>query len=107
MSSFAQIDKDGIVQQVIIIDQDTLDTGLFGDVTNWIETVEDGSIRKQYASIGYTYDKVNDVFISPQPFPSFSLDSNFDWEPPIPYPDDDKRYIWNEVTTSWDLKEAE
>ena len=107
MSIFAQVDKDGIVQQVIIIDQDTLDTGLFGDVTNWIETVEDGSIRKQYAGFGFKYDKVNDVFISPQPFPSFSLDSNFDWEPPIPYPDDDKRYIWNEVTTSWDLKEAE
>ena len=105
MSSFAQVDKDGIVQQVIIIDQDTLDTGLFGDVTNWVETVEDGSIRKQYASIGYTYDKVNDIFISPQPFPSFSLDSNFDWKPPIPHPDDDKRYIWNEATTSWNLKE--
>jgi len=102
MSSFAQIDKDGIVQQVIIIDQDTLDTGLFGDVTNWVETVEDGSIRKQYASIGYTYDKVNDVFISPQPFPSFSLDSNFDWKPPTPPPDDGKMYTWNEDTTTWD-----
>ena len=69
----------------------------------WIQTSYTGSIRKQYAGIGYTYDVTNDVFIVPQPFKSWSLDENFDWQSPTPYPTDGQIYQWNEETTSWDL----
>jgi hypothetical protein len=59
-----------------------------------------GNIRKQYAGIGYTYDAVNDVFIAPQPYPSWSLDENFDWQPPTPMPTEGNRY-WDEDSLSW------
>jgi hypothetical protein len=59
-------------------------------------------MRKQFAGIGFSYDDVNDVFISPQPYPSWSLDENHDWQAPISKPEDDKKYAWNEDTQSWD-----
>jgi hypothetical protein len=56
-----------------------------------------GNIRKQYAGIGYTYDPVNDVFIAPQPYGSWTLDENFDWQPPTPMPaEEGKVYTWFE-----------
>jgi len=48
--------------------------------SNWVQTSYNSNIRKQFAGIGYTYDDVNDVFITPQPYPSWSLDDNFDWQ---------------------------
>ena len=51
---------------------------------------------------GYTYDKANDVFISPKPYPSWTLDASFDWQPPTAMPVDDKMYSWNEDTQAWD-----
>ena len=75
---------------------------IFGATTNWKQTYNN-NIRKQYAGIGMTYDETNDVFIRPQPFPSWNLNSEtFDWEAPTPYPDDGEVYIWNEDTESWD-----
>ena len=64
-------------------------------------------MRKQFAGVGYTYDDVNDVFVSPQPYPSWSLDENHDWQPPSPKPDDENTYTWNEETQSWDIVESE
>ncbi len=59
--------------------------------------------RKNYAGIGYTYDYARDAFIAPQPYASWILNSNTcQWDPPVEYPGDGKRYIWNEGTTSWD-----
>ena len=58
-------------------------------------------IRKQFAGISFSYDPIADVFIAPQPFTSWTLDSNFDWQAPTPMPTDDKRYTWDEATTSW------
>jgi hypothetical protein len=58
------------------------------------------NIRKQYAGIGYTYDPVNDVFIAPQPFPSWSLDENFDWQAPTPMPTESDWY-WSEENGEW------
>ena len=52
--------------------------------------------------MGATYDASKDKFISPQPFPSWSLDSNDDWQAPVSYPDDGKNYEWNETTNAWD-----
>ena len=106
MSHFAKIDKDNIVTQVIVSEQDFINSGVVGDSFLWIQTSYNNSFRKQFAGIGFTYDPDNDVFISPQPYPSWSLDDNFDWQAPTPMPEDDKKYSWNEETQSWDEIEA-
>ena len=99
MSHFAKINENGIVQEVIVAEQEFIDS--LEDSSIWIQTSYNHNIRKQYAGLGYTYDKTNDVFITPQPFPSWSLDSNFDWQAPVSKPDDGKSYTWNEDTKSW------
>ena len=102
MSHFAEIDKDGIVQRVIVAEQDFINSGVVGDSFNWIQTSYNNNFRKNYAGIGYTYDKTKDAFIAPQPYPSWLLDEDTcRWNAPTPYPDDDKRYTWDEDTTSW------
>ncbi len=102
MSHFAKLDKDNIVTKVIVAEQDFINSGLVGDSFLWIQTSYNNNFRKQFAGIGDTYDKVNDVFILPQPYESWSLDANFDWQPPTAKPDDGKMYTWNEDTKSWD-----
>ena len=67
----------------------------------WLQASAEGLFRKQYAGIGWAYSVEGDVFVSPQPFPSWSLDENYDWQPPVPYPSDGKDYIWDEPTTTW------
>ena len=61
------------------------------------------SIRKHYAAPNYRYDSVADVFISPQPFPSWTLDSNHDWQPPVSMPTDGQPYQWSEEQLNWVL----
>ena len=101
MSHFAKIDNDGIVQQVIVAEQDHINSGAEGDVFNWIQTSYNNNFRKQYASIGGTYDKVNDVFISSKPYASWTLNANFDWQAPTAMPDDGGAYYWNEDIQAW------
>ena len=115
MAHFAELDENNIVTRVIVVHNNELIDGetesevkgmgfcvsLFGG-SNWVQTSYNGNIRKQFAGIGYTYDDTNDVFISPQPYPSWILDDNFDWQAPIPMPEDDNLYTWNEETQSWD-----
>ena len=115
MAHFAELDENNIVTRVIVVHNNELMDGetesevkgmgfsvsLFGG-SNWVQTSYNGNIRKQFAGIGYTYDDTNDVFISPQPYPSWTLDDSFDWQPPTAMPDDDKQYSWNEETQSWD-----
>ena len=105
MAHFAKIDENNIVEEVLVVDnslehrgEDFLanELGLGG---RWIQTSYNNNFRKQYAGIGFTYDETNDVFISIQPYPSWVLDSNFDWQPPIPQTDKDT--IWDEDTLSW------
>jgi hypothetical protein len=67
----------------------------------WKQTSYNSNFRKQYAGVGYTFDEMNDVFVAPQPFPSWTLDENFDWQPPVPYPDDENTYVWDEDSLSW------
>lgn len=108
MSHFAKVEN-GIVTQVIVAEQDVIDSGAFGD--GWIQTSyntrggqhpEDRPLRKNYAGIGFTYDVTRDAFIPPQPFASWTLDENTClWNPPIPYPDDGNRYTWDDSTVSW------
>lgn len=106
MAHFAEIDENNIVQRVLVVDNslehrgaDFLanDLGLGG---NWIQTSYNNNFRKQYAGIGYFYDSVNDIFIAPQPYPSWSLDENFDWQPPISKPENGEWY-WIEEEMRW------
>ena len=101
MSHFAEIDDNGLVKRVIVAEQDFIDSGAVGNAANWIQTSYNNNIRKQFAGIGYTYDKTKDKFISPQPYASWSLDGNDDWQAPVAMPEDDKRYYWDEDTTNW------
>ena len=64
-------------------------------------TSYNNNIRKQYAGIGYTYDPDADVFIAPKPYLSWILDDNFNWQPPMPYPDDGFEYVWNIHRQVW------
>jgi hypothetical protein len=109
MAHYAFLDNNNIVTEVITgIDETELIEGL--DTETWYgnfrgqtckRTSYNNNIRKQYAGIGFTYDAVNDVFVAPQPYPSWSLDNNFDWQPPTPRPEEGL-WCWNEDTQSWD-----
>jgi hypothetical protein len=105
MAHFAKIENN-LVTEVLVVDNNmehrgadflANDLGLGG---TWIQTSYNNNIRKQYAGIGYSYDPVADVFIAPQPYPSWSLDENFDWQPPTPMPAEG-RWYWDEATLSW------
>ena len=113
MAHFAQI-HNGIVQQVIVVHNNELlvngveveskgvefCTNLFGG--EWVQTSYNNKIRKQYAGIGYTYDADLDIFIAPQPYPSWILDENHDWQPPTPMPVvEGKLYAWFEPNKQW------
>ena len=102
MSHFAKIDKDDIVTEVIVAEQDFINSGIVGDSFLWVQTSYNNNFRKQFAGAGSTYDKTNEVFISLQPYASWTLDASFDWQPPTAMPDDGKNYIWNEDTEAWD-----
>jgi hypothetical protein len=107
MAHYAFI-TDGVVTEVITgIDETELIEGL--DTETWYgnfrgqtckRTSYNDRIRKQYAGVGYSYDAVADVFITPQPFASWSLDENFDWQPPVSYPSEGNWY-WDESNLTW------
>jgi len=107
MSHFAKI-EDGVVTQVIVAEQDFIDT----QSGTWVQTSynthggqhsQGGTpLRKNYAGINYIYDSTRDAFYTPQPYPSWTLnETTCLWEPPVAYPSDGKKYTWNEDTTSW------
>ena len=108
MSHFAKVEN-GIVTQVIVAEQDVIDSGLFG--TGWVQTSynthagqhpEGRPLRKNYAGAGYAYDSGRDAFIPPKPYASWTLnETTCMWDAPKPMPIDDKRYTWDEPTTSW------
>ena len=112
MSHFAKIDENNTVKEVIVIEQDVVDTGLFGDPSSWIQTsyntcggvhkLGGTPLRKNYAGIGYTYDSTRDAFISPKPFASWILNEDTClYEAPTLMPTDGKIYSWSEDTLSW------
>ena len=118
MAHFAKIDENNIVTQVLVIDQETINTGHFGDPSTFVQTSyntrggihygQDGqpdngvALRKNYAGIGYIYDPDRDAFYSPQPYNSWTLnEETCYWEAPTPMPTDGKLYTWDEDTTSW------
>ena len=94
---------DGLVVNVIVANEDFFDTFVDDTPGTWLETKMDGSIRKNYAGIGHTYDQGRDAFYEPQPYPSWILNEDTClWECPVAYPDDGKIYNWNETTKAWD-----
>lgn len=109
MAHYAFLDDNNLVTEVIVgIDETELIEGL--DPETWygqfrgqrcVRTSYNGRIRKQYAGIGYKYDDISDVFIAPQPFSTWFLDDNHDWQPPIPYPTDGNRYRWDNEIPAW------
>lgn len=114
MAHFAQLNEQNIVTQVIVVaNEELLDNGieseqkgvafcqsLFGG--NWKQTSYNGTIRKNYAGIGYTYDSQQDAFIPPKPYPSWTLvEEACQWTAPVARPDDGDLYIWDEPTQTW------
>ena len=117
MAHFAQIDANNIVTQVVVISNaDLLDENgnesetlgiqvchnIFGQNTNWVQTSYNNKFRKKYAGLGDKYDAASNVFYNPRsPYPSWTLDANYDWQPPTPRPTDGKDYVWDETTLAW------
>jgi len=117
MAHYAKVNN-GIVEKVIVAEADFFETFVDTSPGEWIQTSyntrggkhygqdgleDDGvALRKNYAGIGFTYDSTRDAFIEPQPYPSWVLNEvTCQWESPVPYPDDDKHYAWDEETTNW------
>lgn len=107
MAHYAFLDKNNVVTEVITgIDETELIEGL--DPETWygnfrgqrcVRTSYNNTIRKQYAGIGFTYDEAADQFVAPQPFASWSLDVNNDWQPPTSRPEG--AFYWDEDSLSW------
>ena len=120
MAHFAKV-CDGKVVQVIVAEPEFFDTFVDSSPGEWIQTSyntrggvhygQDGNpdggvaLRGNYAGIGFTYDRTNDVFYAPSPFPSWTLNTNtWSWDPPVPMPTEEgKMYRWNEATQTWDV----
>jgi hypothetical protein len=128
MAHYAKV-KDGVVTQVIVAEPEFFDTFVDNEPGEWLKTSynmrggvyydpetneaaadqsvitgDEGRERKNYAGIGFTYDRDRNAFIPPQPFASWTLDdTSCLWEAPVAYPTDGEMYTWNEDTTSWDV----
>jgi len=119
MAHFCQLDEDNKVLQVIVVDNKNLldENGVEqesigidfitknvcnGIVLKWKQTSRSGTFRKQFGSRNYKYDEVNDVFIAPKPYTSWSLDSNFNWKAPIEYPNI-STYLFNGENVNYEI----
>lgn len=124
MAHFAELDENNKVLQVLVVSNNitTVDgveneqlgidflNDLLPDSGTWVQTSYNRNFRFNYAGRSYTYDASNDAFYAPQPFPSWALDENFRWQPPVAQPvvepnEDgliDTFYEWNEETQTWD-----
>jgi hypothetical protein len=121
MAYFAKLGTGNIVETVISInnsvitdsngiEQEQLGVDFINKLYNtrdvWKQTSYNNNIRKNYAGIGYQYDQQRDAFIAPKPFNSWILNEQTClWQSPIPYPQDNNKYNWNEQNQSWDLIE--
>lgn len=116
MAHFAQLDENNVVTQVIVVSNsdcqingvESEEAGvvfcktLFGADTKWKQTSYNGNQRKNYAGIGFTYDAGRDAFIPPKPYASWILNEDTcQWDAPVPHPNDEQIYRWDEYTVSW------
>ena len=124
MAHFVEINSNNKVLRVVVVNNNELLVNgveneqkgidfcksLFGSNTNWVQTSYNSKFRKQYAGIGHTYDSIKNKFIAAQPYPSWLLDENDDWQAPLPQPSiteeqklNNQFYSWDEVNQSWVL----
>lgn len=96
---FAEINGSNIVQRVIVVESAELAHHLLGGT--WVQTYMDIPYSHNYAGIGYEYHPDKQNFSAPQPFPSWTINDDCNWCPPVPYPNDGKQYRWDEDTLSW------
>lgn len=117
MAHFAKLDENNLVVEVHVVNNDDILnlpfpasepvgieflTNWSGGYTNWKQTSYNNNFRVRYAGVGYTYSVDFDAFIPPKPFNSWVLnEETYLWDPPVPYPDDGNKYIWDENTNSW------
>ena len=122
MAHFAEIDNNNIVQRILVVSNSNASNeaagiafckALLGSDTNWVQTSYNDNIRHRFAAIGMKYDATNDVFYKQQPYASWTLNTSpWEWEPPVPEPDDagfdDEdnptqlvQYTWDEDTRAW------
>jgi hypothetical protein len=106
MSHFAELDENNIVLRVLVGDNNLPNEGYDWFVENlggrWVQTSYNGSIRKNFAGVGFKYDEERDAFIAPQPYPSWTLhEPTCKWMAPIPFPQDGRLYEWDEESLSW------
>ena len=114
MAHFAKIIDDIVVEVIVVNNNELMVDGIESESKGvefcqnllggeWVQTSYNNNFRKQYAGIGWTYDRKSDVFIGPQPYPSWFLDENHDWQPPKPKPEPDygMGYAWDEGTLEW------
>ena len=120
MAHFAELDSNNVVTRVVVVGNDvTTAAGPLGDNDmhvdgetwcvnffkggTWKQTSYNNKIRKQYCGKGYTFDSAKNKFISPQPYNSWALDGNDDWQAPVTYPTDttDKQINWDEAGQKW------
>jgi hypothetical protein len=104
MAVYAKVNN-SLVEQIIVAEPEFFNTFVDDSAGEWIETKTDGSIRKHYAGIGYTYNRTLDAFIPKKPYSSWVLDEETClWEAPTSKPTDtDNQYVWDEETTSWTI----
>jgi hypothetical protein len=119
MAHFAKVNEENIVVDIIRVSDADCNNLPFPDSEavgkqfiaslgvegKWVQTSYNSSFRKQYPFQGSYYDEANDVFVFPQPYPSWSLDNNFDWQPPVPMPNEN--CYWDEKSLSWKEFEVE
>lgn len=110
MAHWAEIDKNNIVLRVTVGDNSDPngDEGYQWLVDNlggrWIKTSYNNNIRGIYAGVNYSYNEEEDIFVQPQPYPSWIRKGSL-WEAPVEYPEDGGTYNWNEENISWSLVE--
>ena len=102
MSHFAKLNNN-IVTEVIVAEQDFINSGLVGDSFLWVQTSYNENFRKNFATVGSSYDSTRDAFIPVKPYASWTLnETTCLWECPVALPDDNKKYEWNETDQTWD-----
>ena len=119
MAHFAELNSSNEVLRVIVVSNDDVNANggdQHADAETFVATIVphstggvawkqcsyNNNFRKQYAGKGYTYNSSKDIFIANKPYPSWTLDSNDDWQPPTSKPDDGKLYYWNETDRKWE-----
>jgi len=119
MAHFCKINSQNIVELVVVVDNSVLldenNTeqeflgieylkSIYGQNTNWVQTSYHGNFRKLFAGTGFIYKPQEDIFVFPQPYPSWTFNQvTQDWDPPIPFPNDGEGYYWDEESQTWIL----